>query len=426
MRGKLDSHPAKVAWLIAAGLIMALVGVGCGGGDDNGGGGSELQSVGKGEGKLSLLAWVGYVEDGSTDPKVDWVTPFEKKTGCQTSVKVFNTSDEAVQLMRTGQYDGVSASGNGSARLVDGGDVDPVNVDLVPNYKTVFDDLKDQPYNTFDGTHYGIPHGRGANLLVWNTDDVTPGPKSWDVILDPNKAANYKGQISVYDDPIYIADAAVYLKAHQPDLGIENPYELNQEQFDAAVNLLKEQHPNVGEYWLDALKQITSYTNGDVVVGTSWQYQYFTLLADNQPIAASPASQGFVPDEGATGWSDTWMISSQAEHPNCMYKWMDWVISPQVNAEIAQWFGEAPAQSKSCDASTLTAAAKNIGLPPDPNFCKAYHADDPGFWKRVYYWNTPVSDCSVVDQKAHSDQSGSGDDCKDYNDWLQAWTEIKG
>ena len=295
-----------------------------------------------------------------------------------------------------------------------------------PNYKTVFSDLKDQPYNTFDGTHYGIPHGRGANLLVWNTDDVKPGPKSWDVILDPNKAANYKGQISVYDDPIYIADAAVYLKAHQPDLGIENPYELNQEQFDAAVNLLKEQHPNVGEYWLDALKQITSYTNGDVVVGTSWQYQYFTLLADNQPIAASPASQGFVPDEGATGWSDTWMISSQAEHPNCMYKWMDWVISPEVNAEIAQWFGEAPAQSKSCDASTLTAAAKNIGLPPDPNFCKAYHADDPGFWKRVYYWNTPVSDCAVVDQKAHSDQSGSGDDCKDYNDWLQAWTEIKG
>ena len=184
------------------------------------------------------------------------MTPFEKQTGCQTSVKVVDTSDEVVQLMRTGQYDGVSASGNGSARLVDGGDVDPVNVDLVPNYKTVFADLKDQPYNTFDGTHYGIPHGRGANLLVWNTDDVTPGPKSWDVILDPNKAANYKGQISVYDDPIYIADAAVYLKAHQPDLGIENPYELNQEQFNAAVNLLKEQHPNVGEYWLDALKQI--------------------------------------------------------------------------------------------------------------------------------------------------------------------------
>ena len=71
--------------------------------------------------------------------------------------------------MRTGEYDGVSASGNATARLVAAGDVDPVNVDLVPNYKTIFSDLKDQPYNTFDGVHYGIPHGRGANLLMWNS-----------------------------------------------------------------------------------------------------------------------------------------------------------------------------------------------------------------------------------------------------------------
>ena len=221
--------------------------------------------------------------------------------------------------MRTGQYDGVSASGNASARLVEGGDVDPVNVDLVPNYETIFADLKDQPYNTFDGVHYGIPHGRGANLLMWNTNDVKPAPTSWDVILDPKKAAKYKGRISAYDDPIYIADAAVYLKAHQPDLGIDNPYELNDEQFDAAVDLLKEQRPNVGEYWSEAAKQISAFANGDSTVGTTWQYQYFELQGAGEPVEASPASQGFLPSEGATGWSDTWMLSSQAKHPNCMY-----------------------------------------------------------------------------------------------------------
>ena len=42
------------------------------------------------------------------------MTPFEKETGCQISVKVAGTSDEMVELMRTGQYDGVSASGNAS------------------------------------------------------------------------------------------------------------------------------------------------------------------------------------------------------------------------------------------------------------------------------------------------------------------------
>ena len=285
----------------------------------------------------------------------------------------------------------------------------------MPNYKTVFSDLKNQPYNTVDGVNYGIPHGRGANLLMWNSHDVKPAPTSWDVMLDPKKAAKYKGKISAYDDSVYIADAAVYLKYHNKSLGIENPYELNPKQFDAAVNLLKEQKPNVGEYWSNATKQISAFANGDDQVGTTWQYQLFALKGGGHPVAASPASQGFLPKEGATGWSDTWMISSSAKHPNCMYKWMNFIVSPMANAEVAQSWGEAPAQSKSCETSTLTAAAKAVGYPADPKFCDNYHAADPSFWKRVYYWITPVADC------------GNGNtDCKDNNAWVQAWTDIKG
>jgi putative spermidine/putrescine transport system substrate-binding protein len=394
--------------MCVAGLLAALFAAGCGSSSSSGRNTNMAQSVGKPEGQLNLVAWAGYVAN-------PWKADFEKQTGCKVNVKVGGTSDEMVQLMRTGQYDGVSASGNASERLVDGGDVSPVNINLVPNYKTIFSDLKDQPYNTFDGVHYGIPHGRGANLLMWNANAVTPAPKSWSVILDPKQAAKYKGKISVYDDPIYIADAAVYLKAHQPSLGITNPYELNSAQFNAAVSLLKQQHPLVGEYWSDAAKQIQAYTNGDDQVGTTWQYQYFQLKANNQPVAISPASQGFVPNEGATGWSDTWMISSSAAHPNCMYKWMNFIVSPKANAEVAQYFGEAPAQSKACKPSTLVAAAKADGVAANPKFCDQYHAANPSFWKRVYYWQTPVSDC------------GNGNtDCKNYNDWVSAWTDIKG
>jgi putative spermidine/putrescine transport system substrate-binding protein len=392
-----QANTARTAWLIVGGLLaVMLLFAGCGSSSDSSSNGEELKKVGKGEGSLDLISWAGYVEP-------EWTKPFEQKTGCKVNDKIAGTSDEMVQLMRSGQYDGVSASGNASARLVEGGDVDPVNVSLVPNYKTVFADLKNQPYNTFDGVHYGIPHGRGANLLMWNTNDVKPAPKSWSVILDPKEAAKYKGKISAYDDPIYIADAAVYLKAHQPDLGIESPYELNEEQFEAAVNLLKEQRPYVGEYWSEAAKQISAFAGGDSVVGTTWQYQYFELKGAGKPVAASPASQGFLPEEGSTGWSDTWMISSSAQHPNCMYMWMNWVIEPKVNAEIAEFFGEAPAQEKACEETA------------NPNFCSEYHAEEPAFWKRVYYWQTPLADC------------GNGEsDCKDYNDWVQAWTSIKG
>jgi putative spermidine/putrescine transport system substrate-binding protein len=393
-----DAHPARTAWGVIAGLLaFMLLLAGCGGsGSDESSGGEELAKLGKGEGKVSLISWAGYVEP-------EWEKPFEQKTGCKVSNKEAGTSDEMVQLMRTGQYDGVSASGNATARLVDGGNVAPVNVSLVPNYKTIFPDLKNQPYNTFDGVHYGIPHGRGANLLMWNADDVKPAPDSWEVTLDPKVASKYKGRISQYDDPMSIAEAAVYLKFHEPGLGIENPYELNEEQFEAAVGLMEEQHPLVGEYWSDAAKQISAFTNGDSQVGTTWQYQYFALQEEGQPVAASPAGQGFLPKEGATGWSDTWMISSEAKHPNCMYMWMNWIVEPKVNAEVAEWFGEAPAQSLACEETE------------NPNFCSEYHADNPAFWKRVYYWETPLAECG----------EGEGD-CMDYNEWVKAWTAIKG
>jgi len=391
-----DANSARTAWLVVAGLVVfMLVLAGCGSSDSDSSS-EELQKVGKGEGSLNLISWAGYVEP-------EWTKPFEAKTGCKVSDKEAGTSDEMVELMKTGQYDGVSASGNATARLVAANLVDPVNVDLVPNYKTVFSDLKDQPYNTFDGVNYGIPHGRGANLLMWNSDDVKPAPDSWDVMFDPKVAAKYKGKISAYDESSYIADAALYLKFHQPDLGIENPYELNEEQFQAAIKLLEEQRANVGEYWSEAAKQISAFAGGDVMVGTTWQYQYFALKGEGVPVAASPASQGFLPKEGATGWSDTWMLSSSAQHPNCMYEWMNWIIEPKVNAEVAEYFGEAPAQELACEETA------------NKNFCAEYHAEEPAFWKRVAYWETPLADC------------GNGEeDCKDYNDWVKAWTAIKG
>src|SRR6266511_244492 len=283
--------------LVVAGL--ALLAAGCGGGEEGsgatgtGGGGSSNPEVaagapeklGAGEGEVNLIAWAGYVEDGSTDPSVDWVTDFEKETGCKVNVTIGNTSDQMVTQMRSGQFDGVSASGDATLRLIAAGDVAPVNLELIPNYADMFPDLKDRPHNTVDGVHYGVPHGRGANLLMWRTDVVKPAPTSWGAVFDPNSP--YKGKVTAYDSPIYIADAAVYLMATQPDLGIENPYELDDMQFQAAVDLLKEQRGLVG--------------------------------------------------------------------------------------------------------------------------------DEP-YWQKVYYWNTPAKDCG----------DDRGEVCKDYSEWTQAWTEIKG
>ncbi len=396
-----NSGSVRWAWLIVAGLTLfiAAFAAGCGDSDDDSSttASSDMPTeLGEGEGEVNIVAWAGYVEDGSTDPAVDWVSDFEKETGCKVNVKVGNTSDEMVQLMRTGEYDTVSASGDATLRLIDGGDVVPVNTDLIPNYEDVFDALKEQPFNSVDGQMYGVPHGRGANLLMSNPEDVNPAPTSWSAVFDD--AADQSGNVTAYDNPIYIADAALYLMAHEPDLGITNPYELDQEQFDAAIELLKQQREHIGEYWSDYTKQISAFANGDSTVGTTWQVIANLLEADGVKVDTT------LPEEGSTGWSDTWMVSSEAEHPNCAYMWMNHIISPEANAQVAEWFGEAPSNEKSC---ALTA---------DKNHCDIYHADDEEYFDQIYYWTTPVSDCG----------DDRGDVCKTYDEWVQGWTEVKG
>ncbi|WP_035858608.1 ABC transporter substrate-binding protein [Cryptosporangium arvum] len=356
-----------------------------------------LKELGTPEGALNVLSWAGYAEDGSNDPKVDWVTPFEKATGCQVNAKVFGTSDEAVSLMKTGQYDVVSASGDASLRLIAAGDVEPVTTDLVPNYADVFDFLKNQKWNSVDGVSYGVPHGWGANLLMYRTDVVKPAPTSWSAVFEDNAAT--KGKVTAYDSPIYIADAALYLMKTKPELGIKNPYALDDKQFDASVALLKKQKANVGEYWSDYLKEVSAFKSGDSVIGTTWQVIANVAKAEGAKVDA------VLPTEGATGWSDTWMVSSKSKHKTCAYKWLDHIVSPKANAQVAEYFGESPANEKAC---AFTA---------DKNHCTTYHAGDASYAKQIWYWSTPISQCldGRTDVK-----------CKDYSAWTQAWTSIKG
>ncbi len=382
-----------VAIATASILILAA----CGGGGSEESSGGPPDKLGENEGKVSILAWPAYVEDGTNDPKVDWVTPFEEETGCQVTSKSYGTSDEAFNLAKTGDYDVVAASGDLTARMVASKEAVEVNTDLIPNYEKVYDFLKDQEWNTFDGKHYGVPHGYGANLLMYNADEVKPAPTSWKAVFED--ASKYKGKVTAYDSPIYIADAALYLMKHQPDLGIENPYALDEKQFAAAVDLLKAQRENIGEYWADYLKEISAFETGDLVIGTTWQVIVNSIDAKKANVKA------ILPEEGATGWSDTWMISSQAKSPNCAYAWLNYIDSPEANAAATEYFGEAPNSAEACDFAQ------------DESFCDTFKAGDEEFASQLWYWRTPVEKCldGRTDVK-----------CVDYAEWTKAWTEIKG
>lgn len=356
------------------------------------------KEVGAGEGQVDIVAWPAYIERGESDKAYDWVTGFEKETGCKVTVKTAASSDEMVTLMNQGGFDLVTASGDASLRLVAGKKVQPINIDLIPNWKQVDDRLKDAPWHTVDGVHYGTPYQWGPNVLAYNTNVFKEAPKSWGVVFEqqnlPDGKTN-KGRVQAYYGPIYIADAALYLMKHKPELGIKNPYELNKDQYAAAIELLKGQRQLVGRYWSDAAVQVDDFKNEGVVASTSWPYQVNLLQADKQPVAST------VPEEGATGWADTTMMHAEAAHPNCAYLWLNHSLDAKVQGDVAAWFGSVPANPAAC---------KGNGLLTDAG-CDA---NGMANFDKIWFWRTPTSKC---------EQEGK---CVSYAQWVKDYLAVQG
>jgi putative spermidine/putrescine transport system substrate-binding protein len=349
-------------------------------------------AIGAGEGQLNLIALDGYVDDS-------WVKQFTAQSGCKVSARYAGSSDEMVSLMTDGgggQWDMVSATGDVGVQLIYGGDVKPMNTALIPDFNNFQTYFQSPPYNTINGVHYGISLQWGPNTLLYNTKKFVNPPTSWSVLYD---AAN-KGLITVPDNPIQIADAALYLMKTKASLGIKDPYELTKTQFNAAVDLLKAQRPLINKYWALASTEISLFQNGDVVVGAASPYQTIQLKAAGAPVADT------IPSEGATGWGDTWMLATKAPHPNCAYMWTAYVSTAKVQAMQALFFGETPVNTKACAEMEALQAGS----------CAQYHGDaTTAYFDTIKFWKTPIAQCG--------DGSNS---CIPYDQWVSAWTTIKG
>ncbi len=362
--------------------------------------GGPLQSIGAGEGEVSIVAWAGYIERGETDPKFDWVTQFEKDTGCKVTVKVAATSDEMVALMNEGGFDLVTASGDASNRLIAGGRVQEINIDLIPSYSKIDPRLQNAPWHTVDGKHYGVPYQSGSNVLMYNTEVFgDQPPTSWNVVFEemtlPDGQSN-KGRIQAYDGPIYVADAALYLKAHRPELGIQDPYALTRDQFNAALDLLRQQRALIGRYWHDAFIQMDDFTNEGVAASSSWPFQANLLKSGGAPI------DKVVPVEGATGWADSTMLHIDAPHPNCAYRWLEHSLNLKLQGDLAAWFQTIPVRLDACQGNEL------LG----PDGCVNNGLND---FDKILWWRTPTSDC------------GDGrNECVPYHEWVTNYIAVIG
>lgn len=347
---------------------------------------------------LSILAWPGYVERDASDPNRNWVGGFEKRTGCQVQVRTAESSDEMVALMQRGEFDLVTASGDASLQLVAAGLVQAIDVGRIPSFTRIDPRLRDAPWHSVDGVHYGVPYQWGPNVLMYRTDVFKTAPDSWSVVFEPQDFPDGKpnaGRVQAFDGPIYLADAALYLMHARPELRIRDPYELNLQQYEAVLALLRGQKALVHRYWHDYEVQMSDFRREGVAASSSWPLQANQLRREGAPVAAT------IPREGATGWADTTMLHSRARHPNCAYAWMEWSLGNEVQGEVAASFGSLPAVPAACRENPLLGAEG----------CRANGIE---YFDRLHFWRLPTAACA--------DPAG----CVPYSRWVADYLALRG
>ena len=360
---------------------------------------TPLETLGAGEGRLNIIAWDGYVERGENDPKVDWVTDFEKTTGCQIEVKTASSSDEMAVLMSQPGYDLVTAPSDVSTRLIDGGMVQPINVTLIPSWNSVDARLANSPWHTVNGVHYGIPFVWNVNRLLYEKGVFSNPPSSLGLTFEeqnlPDGYTN-SGRVQAYEGAMAIADAALYLMETRPELGIRDPYELDRDQFRYAIELLREQRALISNYWRDIDEQIATFPYDGSAVSVAWPYQVEEFKRKGYPV------DSLILENGMSGRADTLMLHSNAPHPNCAYQWMEYLLDPVVQADVSAWSGANPSVSGVCQTDN----------PLGEDGCRANGYYD---FDKVYFWRTPMAEC------------GDGAlECVPYSEWVSAYISIVG
>lgn len=351
---------------------------------------ASIGSAGVRARSLSIVAWHGMLDD-------EWVKPFQKQSGCKVKATYAGSSNQLVAYMRQGSYDLGSVSADVARLLVGAKAVAPIDPAKVPASKAFLQPFRAPAATTVGGKPYGVAIHWAPDLLLYHAKQVTPAPTSWSVIYNVRS----KGKITVPNNPMQIADAALYLAKAKPTLRIRDPYELSAAQLAAAEKLLTGQKSLLAGYWDYPSDEVDLFQNGKAIVGQGWPWQAATLRAKKVPVAQA------VPKEGVTGWFDSWMVSAKTKDTACAYKWLQYASTPAVQAQMAVAYGAAPVASGACTRMNEIEPGSCARLGGNPS---------QAFLRSIRFWKTPVPYCGV----------GLGSKCTDYAAWQRAWARITG
>lgn len=318
---------------------------------------------------LTAIVWEGYTDASFADQ-------FTEQTGCSVKATYAGSSDEMFAKFRAGggrTYDIVSASGDITERLYKAGLVRPIDTRQLNHYDAVFESFKNGNWNTFDGKPYGVTFAWGPNVLVYNSQVVQPAPQSWDVLFD----SKYAGKIALPDNPMTIADVALWL-------GKADPYDLTDADLAEVKAKLLELRPNIRKFWTTAGELAELFQSGEVQIAHAWPLTYAQLSGEGFPVGTTS------PQGKLTGWTDSWMISKKSRNPDAAYQWVDFILSGEGQKGVIEVTSYSGATKLGAEAIGQERAHELF-------------MDDLSLHSQIKMWQS----------------------VKNYDQWVQLWNEIR-
>jgi putative spermidine/putrescine transport system substrate-binding protein len=286
--------------------------------------------------ELRVMAWQGYADD-------DWVKEFQDKTGAVAKVVFIGTDDEIWAKIKGSEgkdFDVFAVNTAQLQRYIDGGLTTPLDLDKLPNQKSVlprFQDLSKIKGIMRDGKVHAIPFCFDCIGLIYDKAKVSPAPDSFNILWDPK----YQGKILAYDNGEHNFSFTALT------LGIADPFHLSAEQMGEIKGKLAELKRNVLSFYTTPDEALQLYKSNDVaLIWANYGQQQVKAMKD------AGADIGYVnPKEGALAWLDTWAMTSGVQDKDLAASWIDFLLQKKIGEQLSErtGFGNTVAETGSAN-----------------------------------------------------------------------------
>lgn len=298
---------------------------------------------------FALLAGAAYAQDNVVNVynwsdyiAEDTIAKFEAETGIKVNYDVYDSNEilEAKLLAGHSGYDVVVPSASFLERQIKAGLFMKLDKSKLPNLKNMDPELMDAVAKHDPGNEHAVVYMWGTTGFGYNEDEIKKRMPdapvdSWDMIFNPDVVKKFADcGVSLLDAPEEVIPAALNYLGLDPNS--EDPGDL-----DKAVALIEKIRPYIR--YFHSSQYINDLANGDTCLAHG--YNGDVLQARDR---ADEAKNGVhikytIPKEGAVIWFDMLAVPADAPHPDNALKFINFIMQPQITADISNyvWYANA-------------------------------------------------------------------------------------